>query len=230
MSLANAFRNALVKRDGLAGTVVYLPFTQQCNIGDIGRVNGKGWTFTHGHDSLPISVPKTVRSGISKLVVNSDCEVTGSLEADASALLEDGGKLSGSAKITFHKKTSMYFFVPAFYTEEVEMGPAEFGDKIWDAMPKRQYKLFDNCVYRTYRAQAGIFMATRSAGTSLTLNADYKNVAGKISGQFTVSNQTNDVVQSIYNPDDDPNGKMGTFACDVFRWRAAGKVTVNPKF
>lgn len=227
MSLATAFRNALVRREKIVGTTVFLPFTQQCAIGDIGRVYYDGWRLTNGLSSLPIKVPKTRKSGISKLTVSADCEVDGDLELAASTVLESGGTATGSAKITFKKKTSLYFFVPSFYTEEVEEGPEPFGKAIWKAKPHK-FKLFDNCVYRTYNAQSGVYLGTRTAGMSLTLTGNFKNVGESVSGSFTISNQTNDVVHQQYNPKNDPNNMFSAFACDFLRWRPGGKVIVDP--
>ncbi|MEO1260494.1 MAG: hypothetical protein AAFZ15_16985 [Bacteroidota bacterium] len=233
MSLANAFKQALVNQVGNVGTTVYLPFTEPCSIGDIGRINQKGWERKSGASALPIGIPETKRIGMSSLTINNYCKVEGDLEAAASTVTESGGTATGSAKITFSKTTSLYFFVPFYFTETVKEGPVPFGNDIWKAIKnnKKKYKKperFDYCVYQTYRAKSGIYLGTRSTGMSLTLKGTFQmDGEGNASASFTISDQTSDVVKSQYNPHNNPDGAYATFACDVFRWRAAGHVSVK---
>ncbi len=224
MSLAKDFRNAIRNEASIAREIVWPLFTTPVGLGDIGRLSRKtGFVLSKDASDLPVKVNAGAPSIPTSLEINHNLTVDGSVAVDGNAIVE-GATVEVSAKLTFKSESSFYFFTPSYRQVQVKEGPEAFGNRVWDADPHR-YKLFDHIVYRLFRAETGILIASSSAGVSLDLTETYTRLKGSVTGSFNITRQSGTVLRQDYRGDED---NQGVFAVDVLRWRPAGVVIVNP--
>ncbi len=224
MSLAQDFRNAIRNEAAISREIVWPLFTTPVGLGDIGRLSpDRGFVLSKDAADLPAKVTAGAPSAPTSLEINHDLTIRGSIAVDGKAIAE-GGQVEVSATLTFKSASGFYFFTPAYRQVQVVEGPEAFGNRVWDADPHR-YKLFDHVVYRLFRAETAILIASSSAGVSLDLTATYTRLKGSVTGSFNISRQSGTVLRQDYSGD---QANQGVFALDVLRWRPGGVVLVDP--
>lgn len=196
-------------------------------LGDLGQ-----WGPVQGfRRSRSIEGTNARRSGLklrpsrpTKDEIQSNVTIEGSLRLDAAGA-GSGGAGKGSAKVTFHDETSFYLFAPRVMISEYD-SPELFGQALWDDETSGARTVGRHAVYRVVTVTSGIFVASRKANTTATIDVTYTNPAQgvKADGSFTVSKSDENMI--ITELED--GGEPVVIAYDMVRWGVRGRVIVNP--